>query len=106
LAQALSITVANGNKLQCTAELTKAEWTYQGLSFTTSFKLLHIPCYDAIIGMDWLESCSPMYVDWKHKWISLSHLGKSALLQGVQPTTSSASLLELQHTAPNQFEIF
>eukprot|EP00267_Zea_mays_P054154 XP_020407373.1 uncharacterized protein LOC103652751 [Zea mays] len=106
LAQPLSVTVANGNKLQCTAELTNAEWTCQGLSFTSSFKLLPIPCYDAIIGMDWLESCSPMYVDWKHKWISLSHLGKSALLQGVQPTTPSASLLELRHTAPDQSEIF
>jgi hypothetical protein len=63
LAQPLSITVANGNNLQCSSELPDTDWEVQGLSFKSTFKLIPLPCYDAILGMDWLQAFSPMFVD-------------------------------------------
>ena len=35
-----------------------------------------------IVGMDWLESFSPMHVHWKHKWLSIPYEGHSVILQG------------------------
>ncbi|XP_035822042.1 uncharacterized protein [Zea mays] len=65
--QALTVKVANGELLYCNTQLPDASWTMHGLTFTSTFKLVPLPFYDMILGMDWLEQFSPMFVDWKHK---------------------------------------
>lgn len=37
--------------------------------------------------MDWLESHSPMHIDWKQKWLSFAHKGRIVQLQGILPET-------------------
>jgi hypothetical protein len=69
----LSVRVADGNVLHCTSELSNVEWSVQGVQFCSSFKILPLPFYDAILGMDWLGQLSPMCMDWKHKWISFNN---------------------------------
>lgn len=76
----LAVKVANGSLLQCTHELKNAKWSIQSLVFHSDLKLLQLPSYDLILGMDWLESCSPMYINWKHKWISMSSVQGPILL--------------------------
>jgi hypothetical protein len=56
--------------------LPAAEWSiHQGTQFVTDLKVLPLPYYDMIIGMDWLEWHSPMKVDWLSKWIVINHKG-------------------------------
>lgn len=81
----LSVRVANGTVLQCALELPNAVWSVQDLSFTSTFKILPLPFYDALLGMDWFEKLSPMTVDWKHKWLPIPYNGSTVILQGYQP---------------------
>jgi hypothetical protein len=87
--------VANGEVVQCTVELPQASWYIHGLEFCCSFKVIHLPYYDVILGMDWLEMFSPMTVDWKHKWLSLPHSGSTVVLQGYQPLVPACTILEI-----------
>lgn len=56
LRQGLSMKVADGAQLPCTHELVNCPWSAQGTMFTSTFKILPLQCYDAILGMEWLES--------------------------------------------------
>lgn len=61
-----------------------ADWSIQGYHFTSNLKILDIPTYDMIVGMDWLSTHSPMVVHWADKWLSMSTNGNSKKLFGVQ----------------------
>lgn len=39
-----------------------------------------------VIGMDWLEACGPMMVDWLAKTLEFQHEGQQVRLQGLQGT--------------------
>jgi hypothetical protein len=100
----LSVRVANGNVLLCSVELPNAEWSVQGVTFSSTFKVLPLPFYDIILGMDWLENLSPMTVDWKHKWLSVPLAGSTVLLQGCHPLVPVGTLLEVPQVAVNSAE--
>jgi hypothetical protein len=63
LVHPVRVQVANGQVLQCSSVLQAAEWSVQGITFVSDLKVLPLPYYDMIIGMDWLECHSPMKVD-------------------------------------------
>ncbi|CAD6236941.1 unnamed protein product [Miscanthus lutarioriparius] len=44
-------------------------------------------CYDAILGIEWLESFSPMQIQWKQKWLSFQYQQTKVKIQGIQGTT-------------------
>ncbi|XP_039815512.1 uncharacterized protein LOC120678398 [Panicum virgatum] len=87
LPKPLHVTVANGTMLWCTHEIPDLLWAIQGHSFRTTFKVFPLGNYDAILGMDWLESFSPMQVHWKSKWLLFEHNNSTVKLQGVSPQT-------------------
>lgn len=64
LSTPIQVKVANGNLLGCSHEIPHLLWGVQGQTFRTTFKILTLGSYDAILGMDWLESHSPMKVHW------------------------------------------
>lgn len=72
IAQPMSVKVADGTLLQCTHEVVNCSWTAQGVLFTNTFKILPLQCYDAILGMEWLEAFTPMQMEWKEKWLSFT----------------------------------
>ena len=37
-----------------------------------------------VVGMDWLQRCGPMWVDWEQKQLQFMHHGELIMLQGVQ----------------------
>jgi hypothetical protein len=45
--------VANGQVLQCSTELRQASWSIQEVVFVDDLKLLPLPYYDMILGIDW-----------------------------------------------------
>lgn len=83
LANPVTVRVANGSTLHCTHELPDQVWMIQGVPFKTTFKILPIGTYDAILGMDWLVGNSPMHVHWAKKWLQFQHKGKLLKIQGI-----------------------
>jgi hypothetical protein len=84
LDRSIDVKVADGGLLKCTHEVEAVDWLIQGTQFKTSFKILPIKCYDAILGMDWLETLSPITVHWAKKWFSFTYQGKKVRIQGLQ----------------------
>lgn len=80
----LTVKVADGGVLHCDQEMLGCEWLVQGISFSSTLKVLPLGCYEVILGMDWLEHQSPMTVHWKDKVLSFEHQGKTVTLWGVQ----------------------
>jgi hypothetical protein len=85
------VTVANGAKILCAYELPNLMWGIQGHTFQCSFKIIPLGCYDAILGMDWLSSHSPMNIHWAEKWLQFEHDGNTVQLQGIQNYTTWGS---------------
>lgn len=80
----VSVKVANGTILHCSAHLPDAVWTIQQYQFTHNLKI-PLAQYGIILGMDWLQRFSPMKVDWLHRWLLIPHKGTSVKLQGTIP---------------------
>jgi hypothetical protein len=83
LDKSIDVKVADGGLLKCTHEVEAVDWLVQGTQFKTNFKILPIKCYDAILGMDWLETLSPMKVHWAKKWFSFTYQGKKVRIEGL-----------------------
>lgn len=86
LDKVINVKVANGGILQCTHEIPDCPWLVQGVHFTNSFKILPLKCYDAILGMDWLERFSPMKIHWVQKRLSFQYQGRKIRFQGLKPS--------------------
>jgi hypothetical protein len=95
LTSPLNVAVANGDKLSYTAEIQNIQWSVDSYSFTSTFKILPLHCYDLILGMDWLESCSPMHVHWEQKWMSFFQGSNQVILQGVLPRLPPATVIQI-----------
>lgn len=75
--------VANGAKMQCDTYVPQLEWMTQGHTFNHDVKVLSLGCYDMILGEDWLDDHSPMWVHWKRKIMRFSHKYRRITLHGV-----------------------
>ena len=64
---AATVTVANGGTLPCTTQVPNLQWFCQGQTFNTQLKVLPLGTYDIILGMQRLETMSPMWEDWRKK---------------------------------------
>ncbi|RLN30751.1 hypothetical protein C2845_PM05G19660 [Panicum miliaceum] len=82
-------TVADGGSISCTTMIPNMQWWTQGNTFTQDTRVIPLGSFDMILGADWLESHSPMWVHWKLKKMRFSHLGKKILLQGIPATPST-----------------
>lgn len=49
--------------------------------------MLNIGCYDPILGADWLDIHSPMWVHWRKKIMRFTHNKKRITIRGVQSKT-------------------
>jgi hypothetical protein len=77
-----SVRIAGGGHLSSPATLLDVPWSIGTCQFTSNLRVLPLSAFDMIIGMDWLESFSPMQVDWKHKWLNIPYAGSLVILQG------------------------
>jgi hypothetical protein len=89
------VRIANGGILTCDQQLSACTWWSQGHSFTTDLRILALGCYDMVVGMDWLESVSPMTVNWVHKTLQFQHKGESVFLRGVQNTATECAPISI-----------
>lgn len=63
LASPMQVKVANGDILGYASHILVGQWSIQNCTFVSDVKILPLPHYDMIVGMDWLEAFSPMKVD-------------------------------------------
>jgi hypothetical protein len=61
-APSIRVFVANGEKLHSNRAVPHFTWLTQGHTFVTYVRVLPLTCYDMVLGMDWLETYSPMWV--------------------------------------------
>jgi hypothetical protein len=87
------VKLANGSLVLCDQQVESLEWMTQNYTFSTKMRVLELGGYDAVLGMDWLKSHSPMTVDWVGKTMTIPHHGAEAHLVGIQST--EAALLTL-----------
>jgi hypothetical protein len=97
IARPCRVQVANGQVIQCDVEMKQASWSIQEVAFVADLKLLPLPYYGMILGIDWLEKHSPMKVDWMNKWMMINYKGSSVQLHGLQPSQPEYSLVEALH---------
>jgi hypothetical protein len=92
--QPVSVKVANGELMLSDQYVPQMAWWMQGNTFHTDMRVLPLGAYDAVLGMDWLESHSPMTVDWVLKFMEVPCQGKMVRLQAMltTPTTSLAMI--------------
>jgi hypothetical protein len=58
------IKLANGQWLSTSTMVKNLQWFIQGETLSSDMIVLDMVPYDAILGYDWLESNSPMNIDW------------------------------------------
>ena len=58
------VRVAGGGILLSPAICHQLSWFVGDCTFQTDFRILPLSSYDLIVGMDWLESLSPMQIHW------------------------------------------
>lgn len=76
------------------------QWCYNGHTFTDNMRVLDVGAYDAILGMDWLDNCSPMFCHWAQKTLMFVHANEVLTLRGLSSVGRSSleelSVVELQ----------
>jgi len=80
---------ADGGQLQCSEHVPNLEWWVQGHSFISDAKVLDLCCYDMIVGEDWLEAVSLVWVNYKTKEMRITHKAQRIALQGVRDQLDS-----------------
>lgn len=78
------VTIADGGKILCNQVVANLEWWCQGHTFSIDLKVLSLDSYDMILGMEWLEDFSPMWIDWKRKKMRFTYAGNRITLVGVK----------------------
>ncbi|CAN6284989.1 unnamed protein product [Urochloa humidicola] len=92
----LKVTVAGGTTLPCDRQVNQVQWFTQGSTFSTDAKVLPLGSYDMILGMDWLEAHSPMWVHWRRKHLRFAHMGKRITIRGVKDCTTHCKKLTVK----------
>jgi hypothetical protein len=75
---------ADGGQLSCSEQVSGLHWWIQGQTFVSDARVVALRCYDMIVGEDWLEAVSPVWVDYNTKEMRITHKGKRVGLQGVR----------------------
>ena len=92
---ALHFTVADGSQLLCCSHIEWLSWSVQQCEFVSATKILPLTSYELIVGMDWLASCSPMQVDWHHKWLLIPYGQGHSFLQGELMILPAGSVIQV-----------
>lgn len=84
---------ADGSPMACDKVLKNLQWSSQGHIFTVNAGVLPLECYDMIVGEDWLEDCSPMWVHWRKKIMKFTYKGKLDHSPGVHHEVTKCSAI-------------
>jgi hypothetical protein len=89
------VKVAGGGILTCTTYIPQCTWSCGNHEFCSSFKILPLHSYDGIVGMDWLSSHNPQFIDWNQKWLAFQIQGQWISLQGNMQSEYACTVVEI-----------
>jgi hypothetical protein len=92
----VNVKVANGAIIQVTKAVVDVPWACQGANFVTTFRVFDLPSYDMIVGMDWLDTLGPMWMDCKKKTFKIKQNGQRFTIRGVGDRTSSYAVISAE----------
>jgi hypothetical protein len=90
-----NVRVVNGDVVHCQDKWLRVPWQIQNCSFLSYILFILLPCYDMVVGMDWLQTFSPMRVDWVKKWLIIPYHGTNVALYGQNKLVHECSVVEL-----------
>uniref|UniRef100_A0ACD5XYT6 Uncharacterized protein n=1 Tax=Avena sativa TaxID=4498 RepID=A0ACD5XYT6_AVESA len=90
------VKMANGSLVCCDKQVCALPWSTQGYTFHTDMRVLELGGYAAVLGMDWLQSYSPMTIDWIDKSLKIPHNGSEAHLQGIRSSSMTLSSMTVE----------
>jgi Retroviral aspartyl protease len=76
----LTVITTSGAKLSTTQLCHNLHFQLQGYTFVTDLRIFQVTDHDLILGMDWLNSYSPLTYDGTQGYLSLTLKGKSVFL--------------------------
>jgi hypothetical protein len=77
----------------CNQKIENLQWTAQGHTFISAVGVLPLRHFDMILGQDWLEWCSPMWVHWAKKLMRFTLNGTRVELQGLTHDLSKCPVI-------------
>lgn len=93
--QTAQVQITGGGFLQSSGILHSVPWSVDQCDFHSNFRVLELSAFDAIIGVDWLQTFSPMHVHWEQKWLAIPYNGNWAVLQGMDTNLPDLVCLHL-----------
>lgn len=75
-ALALTVTIANGDKMACNKICRQLIWLMQGEELQKDFRMLRLGGCDMVLGMDWIDSYAPIELHTRPPSISFHKEGK------------------------------
>jgi hypothetical protein len=81
--------------LVCSSVIPQAAWSVHENLFHSDLKVLDIPAYDTILGLDWLESFSPMKVHGQQRWMAIPYQNSTAVLYGTLPELPEGAVVQV-----------
>lgn len=92
----VSVQIAGGGILHSSKLIKQLCWSVGPCSFKTDFRVLSLATFDVIVGMDWLESFSPMQIHWRQKWLAIPYQGQLQISQGITLDYPDRVLLQIE----------
>lgn len=93
----MKFVTADGSPMLCNSRVPQLMWSTQKHSFVSNAGVIALKCFDMVLGEDWLEECSPMWVDWVKKVLRFTLRGQRVTLYGVQATVPSCAAISSNH---------
>jgi hypothetical protein len=81
--------------MSCAKHIVDASWSISGVTFSSTLRVLPLSTYDLIVGMDWLESHSPMLIHWSQKWLSIPLQDTTVTLHGVKSSVLQTAVIQV-----------
>jgi hypothetical protein len=91
----MKVQVANGSYMSCAKHIVDTSWSISGVTFSSTLRVLPLSTYDLIMGMDWLESHSPMLIHWSQKWLSSPLQDTTVTLHGVKSSVLQTTVIQV-----------
>lgn len=87
----LQLVAADGSPMVCDKKILNLQWTIQNQTFFSSPGILPLKYFDMILGADWLEEHSPLWVHRARKVMRFTMNGRMVTLQGLDSDTVKCS---------------
>lgn len=77
----IKVTVANGETISCKRKITQFGWKLAQGEFQTPMYVIPLWGYDTVLGVQWMQTVSPISLDFEKKEVLIHWKGKKVVLE-------------------------